>query len=54
MPGCCRRVEPGTDYVARAGAERSDGEGVTKTRRFHTEDLTLAGADLRVGRPARR
>lgn len=35
------RLEPGTDYVARARAERNDGEVVTKTVRFHTEDLTL-------------
>lgn len=35
------RLEPGTDYVARARAERSDGEVVTKVLRFHTEDLTL-------------
>ena len=36
------RLEPGTDYVARARATRSDGESVTKVLRFHTEDLTLA------------
>jgi lipoprotein-anchoring transpeptidase ErfK/SrfK len=36
------RLEPGTDYVVRAVAERSDGERVTRTSRFHTEDLTLA------------
>jgi lipoprotein-anchoring transpeptidase ErfK/SrfK len=36
------RLEPGTDYVVRAVAERSDGKRVTRTSRFHTEDLTLA------------
>jgi lipoprotein-anchoring transpeptidase ErfK/SrfK len=35
------RLEPGTDYVVRAVAERSDGQRVTRTSRFHTEDLTL-------------
>jgi lipoprotein-anchoring transpeptidase ErfK/SrfK len=56
------RLEPGTDYVARARAERSDGEVVTKTVRFHTEDLTLdeqaypsvaplAGETVGVGMP---
>jgi lipoprotein-anchoring transpeptidase ErfK/SrfK len=36
------RLEPGTDYVVHAVAERSDGKRVTRTSRFHTEDLTLA------------
>jgi lipoprotein-anchoring transpeptidase ErfK/SrfK len=56
------RLEPGTDYVARARAERSDGEVVTKALRFHTEDLTLdqqaypsvaplAGETVGVGMP---
>jgi lipoprotein-anchoring transpeptidase ErfK/SrfK len=36
------RLEPGTDYVVRAVAERSDGQRVTRTSRFHSEDLTLA------------
>jgi lipoprotein-anchoring transpeptidase ErfK/SrfK len=36
------RLEPGTDYVVRAMAERSDGKRITRTSRFHTEDLTLA------------
>jgi lipoprotein-anchoring transpeptidase ErfK/SrfK len=36
------RLEPGTDYMVRAVAERSDGKRVTRTSRFHTEDLTLA------------
>src|SRR5688572_3474785 len=36
------RLEPGTDYVVRAVAERSDGKRLTRTSRFHTEDLTLA------------
>jgi len=56
------RLEPGTDYVARARAERSDGEVVTKSVRFHTEDLTLdqqaypsvaplAGETVGVGMP---
>jgi lipoprotein-anchoring transpeptidase ErfK/SrfK len=35
------RLEPGTDYVVHAVAERSDGKRVTRTTRFHTEDLTL-------------
>ncbi|UUZ59740.1 L,D-transpeptidase [Nocardioides sp. B-3] len=35
------RLEPGTDYVAKARAERNDGAEVTKVLRFHTEDLTL-------------
>ena len=56
------RLEPGTDYVARARVERSDGEVVTKVLRFHTEDLTLdqqaypsvaplAGETVGVGMP---
>jgi lipoprotein-anchoring transpeptidase ErfK/SrfK len=56
------RLEPGTDYVARATAERSDGEVVTKVLRLHTEDLTLdqqtypsvaplAGETVGVGMP---
>lgn len=56
------RLEPGTDYVARAKAERNDGEVVTKTVRFHTQDLTLqeqaypsvaplAGETVGVGMP---
>jgi lipoprotein-anchoring transpeptidase ErfK/SrfK len=56
------RLEPGTDYVARAKARRSDGEVVTKSVRFHTEDLTLdqqaypsvaplAGETVGVGMP---
>lgn len=56
------RFEPGTDYVARVEAERSDGEAVTKTLRFHTQDLTLdqqaypsvaplAGETVGVGMP---
>ena len=35
------RLEPGTDYVVHAVAERTDGKRVTRTTRFHTEDLTL-------------
>ncbi len=35
------RLEPGTDYLVRAVAARSDGEEVTKLSRFHTEDLSL-------------
>ncbi len=35
------RLEPGTDYRVRAVAERSDGERVSRTSTFHTEDLTL-------------
>ncbi|EON23222.1 ErfK/YbiS/YcfS/YnhG family protein [Nocardioides sp. CF8] len=56
------RLEPGTDYVARAKAERNDGQVVTKQLRFHTEDLTLdqqaypsvaplAGETVGVGMP---
>ena len=36
------RLEPGTEYVARARAERSDGQVVTKVLRFRTRELTLA------------
>ncbi|MCW2843205.1 MAG: ErfK/YbiS/YcfS/YnhG family protein [Nocardioides sp.] len=36
------RLEPGSDYVVRAVAERADGKKVTRTSRFHTADLTLA------------
>jgi lipoprotein-anchoring transpeptidase ErfK/SrfK len=36
------RLEPGTDYVVHAVTTRSDGKRVTRTSRFHTEDLTLA------------
>jgi lipoprotein-anchoring transpeptidase ErfK/SrfK len=36
------RLEPGTDYVVHAVGKRSDGKHVTRTSRFHTEDLTLA------------
>ena len=35
------RLEPGTDYTVKAVARRSDGKQVTRTSRFHTEDLTL-------------
>lgn len=35
------RLEPGTDYTVKAVAERSDGQSVTRTSRFHTADLTL-------------
>ncbi len=35
------RLEPGTDYVVHAVAERSDGKRVTRTARFRTEDLSL-------------
>ncbi|MCW2833020.1 MAG: ErfK/YbiS/YcfS/YnhG family protein [Nocardioides sp.] len=56
------RLEPGTDYVATARAERTDGEVVTRVVRFHTEDLTLdqqtypsvaplAGETVGVGMP---
>ena len=56
------RLEPGTDYVARAKAARSDGAVVTKVLRFHTQDLTLqeqaypsvaplAGETVGVGMP---
>ncbi len=56
------RLEPGTDYVARAKTVRSDGEAVTKVLRFHTVDLTLdqqaypsvaplAGETVGVGMP---
>ena len=36
------RLEPSTDYVVHAVAKRSDGQKVTRTSRFHTQDLTLA------------
>ena len=56
------RLEPGTDYVARSSAVRSDGETVTRPVRFHTQDLTLdeqtypsvaplAGETVGVGMP---
>lgn len=35
------RLEPGTAYVATVKATRTDGEHVTRTLRFRTEDLTL-------------
>ncbi len=35
------RLEPGTDYVLTATAERADGSQVERVRRFHTVDLTL-------------
>ena len=35
------RLEPGTQYVVRGVAERSDGTRVTRTSRFRTEALTL-------------
>jgi lipoprotein-anchoring transpeptidase ErfK/SrfK len=35
------RLEPATDYVVHAVAERSDGQEVKRTSRFHTQDLTL-------------
>jgi lipoprotein-anchoring transpeptidase ErfK/SrfK len=35
------RLEPGTTYVVKTVAERSDGKVVRRTSRFHTEDLTL-------------
>lgn len=34
-------LEPGTDYVVRSVAERSDGKQITRTSRFRTQDLTL-------------
>ena len=36
------RLEPGTDYVVHAVAKRADGQKVTRTSRFHTQDLALA------------
>ena len=56
------RLEPGTDYIATAQAERSDGELVTKVLMFHAQDLTLdqqtypavaplAGETVGVGMP---
>jgi lipoprotein-anchoring transpeptidase ErfK/SrfK len=35
------RLEPGTSYVVRTTAERTDGKQVTKTARFTTQDLSL-------------
>ena len=35
------RLEPGVDYKVRTTAEDGSGESVTKTSRFHTQDLTL-------------
>lgn len=35
------RLEPGASYVLRSVAKRSDGKRVTRTTRFHTENLTL-------------
>ena len=56
------RLEPGTDYVARSTATRTDGQAVTRPVRFHTQDLTLdeqtypsvaplAGETVGVGMP---
>lgn len=56
------RLEPGTDYVARSTAERTDGRAVTRPVRFHTQELTLdqqtypsvaplAGETVGVGMP---
>ena len=56
------RLEPGTDYVARSSAERSDGRTVTRPVRFRTQELTLdqqtypsvaplAGETVGVGMP---
>ncbi len=56
------RLEPGTNYVARARAERSDGEVVSKMVKFRTEELMLdqqtypsvaplAGETVGVGMP---
>ncbi len=56
------RLEPGTRYVARARAQRSDGQAVTKVVRFRTRDLALdqqtypsvaplAGETVGVGMP---
>jgi lipoprotein-anchoring transpeptidase ErfK/SrfK len=36
------RLEPGTSYVVKTVADRSDGTEVTRTSRFQTQDLTLA------------
>ncbi|GAB3767955.1 lipoprotein-anchoring transpeptidase ErfK/SrfK [Nocardioides ginsengisegetis] len=36
------RLEPGTDYTITSVSDRSDGRKVTRTSRFHTQDLTLA------------
>ena len=35
------RLEPGMQYLVRAEARRSDGKQVTRTSRFHTQNLTL-------------
>ncbi len=35
------RLEPGVDYRVRSVAEDGEGQKVTRTSRFHTEDLTL-------------
>ena len=35
------RLEPGTDYVIKVSATRSDGHTLERTRSFHTVDLTL-------------
>ena len=35
------RLEPGTVYQVKAVAQRDDGQKVTRTSRFHTENLTL-------------
>ena len=35
------RLEPGAAYVLKTVARRSDGKQVTRTTRFHTQDLTL-------------
>ena len=56
------RLEPGTDYVATARAERTDGQLVTRVVKFHTQELTLqeqtypsvaplAGETVGVGMP---
>ncbi|QIK77499.1 L,D-transpeptidase [Nocardioides piscis] len=56
------RLEPGTDYVARATAVRSDGERVERVLEFRTQDLSLdqqtyasvaplAGETVGVGMP---
>lgn len=56
------RLEPGTDYVARSSALRSDGRTVTRPVRFRTQDLSLdqqtypsvaplAGETVGVGMP---
>lgn len=56
------RLEPGTDYVVRGSARRSDGSTVTRPVRFRTQELTLdeqtfasvaplAGETVGVGMP---